>query len=70
MTWENIVTSCVRCNTRKGNKLPKEVNMHPLRQPVAPKWRPIFGLRGYHGPPCESWSHFLEPDRNSVRLSA
>jgi 5-methylcytosine-specific restriction endonuclease McrA len=70
MTWENIVTSCIRCNTRKGNKLPKEANMHPLRQPVTPKWRPVFGLRGHHGPPRESWSHFLEPDRNSVRLSA
>lgn len=70
MTWENIVTSCIRCNTRKANKLPKEANMHPLRKPVTPKWRPVFGLRGYHGPPHESWSHFLEPDRNAVRLSA
>lgn len=70
MTWENIVTSCIRCNTRKANKLPKEANMHPLRKPVVPKWRPVFGLRGYHGQPHESWTHFLEPDRASVKLSA
>lgn len=70
MTWDNIVTSCIRCNTRKANKLPKEVDMHPLRKPVTPKWRPVFGLRGYHGPADESWNHFLEPDRDAVRLSA
>ncbi len=70
MTWENIVTSCIRCNTRKANKLPREANMHPLRKPVTPKWRPAFGLRGYHGPGHKSWAHFLEPDRNAVRLSA
>lgn len=70
MTWENIVTSCIRCNTRKANKLPKEANMHPLKKPVTPRWRPAFGLRGYQGPYDESWDHFLVPDRNSVKLSA
>ncbi|BCX49679.1 restriction endonuclease [Haloferula helveola] len=70
MTWENIVTSCIRCNTRKANKLPKEANMHPLKKPVTPKWRPIFGLRGYNGSPDDSWRHFLEPDRTAVRMSA
>lgn len=30
-TWENIVTACVKCNVRKGNRTPLEANM-PLRQ--------------------------------------
>lgn len=29
-SWENIVTACVRCNVKKGNRTPKEANM-PLR---------------------------------------
>lgn len=29
--WENMVTACVRCNIKKGNRTPKEANM-PLRQ--------------------------------------
>jgi 5-methylcytosine-specific restriction endonuclease McrA len=29
--WENIVTACVRCNIKKGNRTPREANM-PLRQ--------------------------------------
>jgi len=68
-TWENIVTSCIRCNTRKANKLPHEVNMFPLRKPVVPRWRPGFGIRE-QGKPDESWLHFLEPDRGAVRMSA
>lgn len=70
MTWENIVTSCIRCNTRKANKLPKEANMHPLKKPVTPSWRPMFGLRGYQGPLDETWEHFLMPDKEAVRMSA
>jgi len=58
-TWENIVTSCVRCNTRKGNKLTHEANMHPLREPYAPRWRPLFGLVE-SGLGDESWGHFIQ----------
>ncbi len=29
-TWENMVTACVRCNVKKGNRTPREANM-PLR---------------------------------------
>jgi 5-methylcytosine-specific restriction endonuclease McrA len=68
-TWENIVTSCIRCNTRKANKLPHEVNMHPLRKPAAPRWRPMFAPYG-GSRSDESWSHFIDPDPSSVRLSA
>jgi 5-methylcytosine-specific restriction endonuclease McrA len=34
--WENIVTSCAPCNRRKGNRTPREVQMHPRRKPRAP----------------------------------
>ena len=34
--WENIVASCASCNRRKGNRLPREIRMHPLRHPRAP----------------------------------
>jgi len=68
-TWENIVTSCIRCNTRKANKLPHEVNMHPLSQPSAPRWRPMFALHG-GSRSDESWTHFIDPDRSAVRISA
>lgn len=58
-TWENIVCSCVPCNTRKSNRTPTECGMHLIRKPKKPKWRPFvqvnFGVE-YH----DSWKHFLD----------
>ena len=34
--WDNIVASCAACNRRKGNRLPREVQMHPRRRPKPP----------------------------------
>jgi 5-methylcytosine-specific restriction endonuclease McrA len=34
--WTNIVTSCVYCNLRKGDKLPDEADMHPRKKPTRP----------------------------------
>ncbi len=34
--WENIVASCAPCNRRKGNRLPREIEMHPKTTPRPP----------------------------------
>jgi len=34
--WNNVVTACSSCNTRKGNHLPEECGMHPLHTPLEP----------------------------------
>lgn len=34
--WENLVTACFRCNSRKGDKTPEEANMKLLYQPYKP----------------------------------
>jgi 5-methylcytosine-specific restriction endonuclease McrA len=34
--WTNVVTACSSCNTRKSNRLPSEIGMHPLHVPVEP----------------------------------
>lgn len=34
--WTNVVTACGPCNTRKADRLPSEIGMHPLTQPVEP----------------------------------
>jgi 5-methylcytosine-specific restriction endonuclease McrA len=34
--WTNVVTACSPCNTRKGNRLPSEIGMHPLTAPAEP----------------------------------
>ena len=35
-TWENIVTACVRCNVKKGNRTPQEASMPLNRNPRRP----------------------------------
>jgi hypothetical protein len=35
-SWGNVVTSCKRCNQRKGNKLLKEANLELLYVPYVP----------------------------------
>lgn len=60
-TWENIVCSCIPCNTRKGNHLPHEVGMSLIRKPKRPQWRPFVTLSfSASNPRHESWKRFLD----------
>ena len=65
--WENIVCSCIRCNTRKGNRTPREAGMRLIRPPKRPKWRPFvqvtFGMKAH-----ESWKHFIDVAYWNVEL--
>lgn len=44
-TWDNLVTACMPCNVRKGNRTPEEAQMPLLRDPRRPSWLPRFGTR-------------------------
>jgi 5-methylcytosine-specific restriction endonuclease McrA len=35
-SWENLVTACMKCNVKKGNRTPKEANMILLTKPDRP----------------------------------
>jgi len=41
-TWENCVLACVRCNSRKADRLLSEAGMSLLHRPRAPRWTPIM----------------------------
>ena len=40
--WENVVTSCITCNRKKGGSLPAEVGMKMIRHPARPRWTPFM----------------------------
>jgi 5-methylcytosine-specific restriction endonuclease McrA len=65
-SWENIVTSCIPCNTRKANRKPREVGMRLLNKPRVPKWRPLFGLKEQASE--QAWQEFISPDRQKVSM--
>ena len=35
--WTNIVTACVLCNNRKGNRTPDQANMKIINSPIVPR---------------------------------
>lgn len=36
-TWENLVSSCFPCNSKKSNRTPEEAGMPLLKAPINPK---------------------------------
>ncbi len=58
-SWENIVTSCIKCNSHKANRLPHQANMHLIRKPERPRMRPfISSLLGQDYD--NEWDHFIK----------
>lgn len=57
-SWQNCVTSCLDCNTKKANKLLYESDMKLFKEPKTPKWQPIAGMIPQSHP--ESWFKFLK----------
>lgn len=59
-SWENIVTSCRRCNTKKANRTPKEAGFTLIKKPVQPKWLPFYDvLQDMRHDVPEQWRMFL-----------
>ena len=67
-SWENIVCSCVPCNSRKGNRTPHEAGMKLLHKPRRPKWRPMLHLQ-FSKARDDSWKHFVDLAYWNVELS-
>lgn len=58
-TWENIVTACIRCNQKKGDRLPEEAGMYLARSPFRPNWLPgLLGSIRTNGAPS-LWAPYL-----------
>ncbi|TYJ01023.1 hypothetical protein E1A91_A13G125800v1 [Gossypium mustelinum] len=68
--WENLVTACAKCNSKKGQKTLVEANMKLIKVPKAPKDYDILAipltssamrmLRKRNGTP-EEWRQYLFP---------
>jgi 5-methylcytosine-specific restriction endonuclease McrA len=57
-SWENVVSACAPCNTKKSNKLPHEANMKLKKKPIRPKWSPQLYLRLKKDDPQEWYQWF------------
>ena len=68
-TWENIVCSCVKCNSRKANRLPHEASMRLTRKPSKPQWRPVINIAA-RGRKHDEWKHFIDVAYWNVELES
>jgi 5-methylcytosine-specific restriction endonuclease McrA len=66
-TWENIVCSCIPCNTRKANRTPAEAGIKLFRKPTKPKWRPFVQF-SFTARCHDDWKHFLDVAYWNVEL--
>lgn len=57
-SWRNCVTSCKKCNYKKGSRMLSEIDMKLIRLPVEPKVVHFWEYQGRsHWHP--DWSHFF-----------
>jgi 5-methylcytosine-specific restriction endonuclease McrA len=57
-TWENVVASCRRCNTKKGGRTPQQAGMELLHIPRAPR-RHSWVLVAVGTEPDPAWEEYL-----------
>jgi len=57
--WDNIVTCCIPCNRKKGDRTPEEAGLNLLRKPRRPPAHPALTVSlGVRRAP-ESWRDYL-----------
>ncbi len=60
-TWDNVVAACRRCNTRKRDRLPSEIDMRLRRTPQPPTWSTLVRLSADEVP--DHWTAYLSDDQ-------
>lgn len=55
--WENLVTACIACNNRKGDRTPEEAMMPLLRKITRPNH--VTFIRHFVGTVDERWKPYL-----------
>ena len=58
-TWDNLVSACVPCNSRKGGRTPQGANMRLRRTPTKPRTNPTVTER-LQNPKYHLWRAFVD----------
>ncbi len=56
-TWENLVSACMRCNNKKGDRTPDKAGMKLISQPRRPSH--LFYLQHLAGSSHNTWNDYL-----------
>ncbi|PRY12332.1 5-methylcytosine-specific restriction endonuclease McrA [Pontibacter ummariensis] len=55
--WQNLVTACSRCNSRKGDRTPEEAGLKLIRKPSRPSLKTFLQLHLNHS--NQDWRVYL-----------
>jgi 5-methylcytosine-specific restriction endonuclease McrA len=56
-TWENLITACIECNNKKGDRSPEEAKMVLISKPRRPNH--VMFIKHCHGNIDEKWKPYL-----------
>ncbi len=56
-TWENLVTACIQCNNKKGDRSPADADMTLMKKPRKP--HPLYFIYSRAGQVSEQWKPYL-----------
>jgi len=69
-TWENLVTSCIKCNSQKNNKTPKEANLELKYQAKHPSiyqdFKRFFLFSKIDKVILEQWKNFFPEEFHAL----
>ena len=65
--WLNLVCSCLGCNAKKGNRTPKQADMHLIRKPRKPRWTPLTSYN-LGSDTHDTWKKFIDVSHWDVDL--
>lgn len=57
-SYSNLVTSCMECNSKKGDKTPEEANLTFIKK-IPSTYNHIIALINRHGTSNEYWADYL-----------
>jgi 5-methylcytosine-specific restriction endonuclease McrA len=57
--WDNVVTACILCNKKKGNKTPEEADLILMRRPKAPALPTYLQIIKNIGLAKKEWRKYL-----------
>ena len=58
-TWDNITTSCRKCNSKKEGRTPEQANMKLLKRPKKPTWAHTLSVISSVGRAPKEWKSYL-----------
>jgi hypothetical protein len=68
-SWTNLVCSCIKCNSKKAGRSPKEARMSLVKQPVEPRYNPMLKVH-IESRKYETWKNFISEAYWNVELQS